>query len=239
VSQQFKTSITYFLQEGRDNLQDCLRIAFEAAANHRIGKIVIFTAEGLGVKVAIDQFLTDEKFQHIILVAVTFPAGYPFTDLEGKPKIVDISAADREIFRQRDIPIIKAHLPFDPIAPTFKERGFLGQDLSLVGNALNMFGGSMSLCVQAILLSCDAGIVNPAEHVIALTSDTAILAQASPTKEMLRGLVIREILCKPAIYSIGRGEKNISQSGSLEGESISPRELLPLQKPQLLPPEKK
>jgi hypothetical protein len=111
--------------------------------------------------------------------------------------------------KERNIPLVRAHLPFDPIAPPFADRGVLAQDLSLVESALNIFGGSMSLCVQAVVLACDAGAISSGEHVIAMTSDTAILVQASSTARMLRELVIREILCKPAILSIGRKESQI------------------------------
>jgi hypothetical protein len=44
--------------------------------------------------------------------------------------------------------------------------------------------------------------------VISLTSDTAILAMAAVTRKMLSELVIREILCKPAVLTIGRKEQN-------------------------------
>jgi hypothetical protein len=55
-------------------------------------------------------------------------------------------------------------------------------------------------------MACDAGEVALGEHVIAATSDTAILAQATCTRQMLGQLVIREVLCKPAVLSIGRKE---------------------------------
>jgi hypothetical protein len=206
MNSQFKTAITYFLQEGRENLRECLRIAFDAAANHSIRKIVIFTAEGQGVKIALDEFCSKPQFSNINLVAVTFPVGKPFTDQDGNPIHVEIAPALRAEFNDRNVAIVKAHLPFDSIAPGTHSRSVLGEDLSLVRSALNIFGGSMSLCVQAVMVACDAGEVTNMEHVIALTSDTAVLVQASPTSNMLRSLAIREILCKPAIYSIGRGE---------------------------------
>jgi hypothetical protein len=217
VRQLFETTITYFLQEGRDNLQDSLRISFEAALNHDITKLLIFTAEGLGVRLALEKRAAEERFSRIGIVGITFPVAYPFTDAAGHHKRVEISPADRELFHSERIPIVRAHLPFDPILANFKDRGRLGQDLTLVGNALNIFGGSMSLCVQAILLCCDAGVVQPREHVIAMTSDTSILAQACPTREMLTRLAIREILCKPAIYSIGKGE-SLDKPKEGEGE---------------------
>ena len=90
----------------------------------------------------------------------------------------------------------------------------------------------MSLCVQAVVMACDAGEVARSEHVIALTSDTAILAQAAPTRYMLTEFAVREILCKPAIYTIGRKETPDprfqldapAKDKVLEGEILPPEE---------------
>lgn len=208
MERHFITSMTYFLQEGRDNLSECLKIAFQAARQQNIEKIVIFTARGEGVQMALEQFCMQEEYGKIRVVAVTFPQGKEFT-LEGKPLDVRISDATEQILKEHDVPIVRAHLPFDPIAPPFRDRGVLAQDLSLVESALNIFGGGMSLCVQAVVLACDAGAIGLGEHVIAMTSDTAILVQAATTRRMLRELVVREILCKPAILSIGRNESQV------------------------------
>src|SRR5579863_3789025 len=206
MTTQFTARITYFLQEGRENLLECLRTSFRAARKHNIEKLIIFTTQGLGIAMALDEFCSKPEFSGIKLVAVTFPVGQPFTDAEGKPLDYDISSELRERFRAMEVPIVRAHMPFDPIASIYRDRGVLGHDLSLVESALNAFGGSMSLCIQAVMIACDAGEVGWGEHVIALASDTAILAQASPTRCMLRDLAVREILCKPVIYNVGRAE---------------------------------
>lgn len=239
---QFTAPITYFLQEGRENLLECLRAAFRAAANHNIEKVVIFTAHGLGVGMALDEFCSKPEFSKVKLVAVTFPVGQPFSDAEGKPVECVISEELRQRFRNHSIPVLRAHLPFDPIASRSGDRGVLGHDLSLVESALNVFGGSMSLCVQAVMIACDAGEVEWGEHVIALTSDTAVLAEAAPTRRMLTDLAVREILCKPAIYDIGRGEtadqmvgQSELQAGpekALEGQVIPPEKIKPRSKPK-------
>jgi hypothetical protein len=207
MQNQFTAPTTYFLQEGKENLHECLRIAFQAAKQQGIEKILVFTSAGEGVRVAMELRGSRPEFENIKLVAVTFPAGKNFkTNPEGPPIQVEISKQDQMQFREHGIPIVRAHLPFDPIAPFYRHGGVLGQDLSLVGEALNLFCGSMSLCVQAIVLACDAGEVGIGEHVIAVTSDTAILAQATSTRRMLGELIVREILCKPAILTIGRKE---------------------------------
>jgi uncharacterized protein len=231
---QFTAPITYFLQEGRENLLECLRAAFRAAANHNIEKVVIFTAHGLGVSMALDEFCSKPEFSKVKLVAVTFPVGQPFSDAEGKPVECIIKDELMERFRNHSIPILRAHLPFDPIATRSGDRGVLGHDLSLVESALNIFGGSMSLCIQAIMIACDAGEVEWGEHVIALTSDTAVLAEAAPTRRMLTDLAVREILCKPAIYDIGRGETADQMVGQSELQAGPGKAL----EGQVIPPER-
>jgi hypothetical protein len=62
--------------------------------------------------------------------------------------------------------------------------------------------------VQSVALACDAGYIDAGEHVISLTSDTAILATAAVTRRMLAQLIVREIICKPAILTIGRKEES-------------------------------
>jgi hypothetical protein len=202
----FIAQTTYFLQEGRENLEECLKVAFQAAQQHGVEKIVIFTARGEGVQIALRDFCSQPQYRNIRLVAVTFPADKHFTDSEKKPIAVEIPSDVMSLFEANKVPIVRAHLPFDSVEPGAAQRTHVGRAYGLVGEALNMFCGSMSLCVQAIALACDAGYVLPQEHVISVTSDTAILASAAVTRKMLSKLVIREILCKPAILTIGRNE---------------------------------
>jgi uncharacterized protein len=232
MPRQFTAETVYFLQEGKENLSQCLEVAFRGAALHNIKKIVIFTAEGVGVRQAIEHFLVKDDFKHICLVAVTFPAGKRFRVPDGELFEVKIAEPERALFKAHGVPIVRAHLPFDPVAATWSHHGILGQDLSLVGDALSMFGGSMSLCVQAVALACDSGEVGIGEHVVAMTSDTAVLAQAAPTTRILCDLVVREVLCKPAIFSIGRNENADQLKMGLEEQSKTieakaPQVLLP------------
>jgi hypothetical protein len=229
---QFSAPTTYFLQEGRDNLRECLKSVFQTAKVQNIAKLVIFTARGEGVRLALDEFCSLEEYRHIKLVAVTFPQGKKFTDDSGNSISVHIDDDNLKAFRLKKVPIVRAHLPFDPIAPLYKQRGVLGQDLSLIGEALNMFGGGMNLCVQAIVLACDAGEVSLGEHVIALSSDTAILAQATSTTRMLEELVIREVLCKPVVFSVGRKENADKMPMQMELSAGAEPKALPTSKPE-------
>lgn len=223
MTESYRSKIEYFLQEGKANLRNCMRIAFEAAIERQIGTLVIFTGIGEGPEIAIKEFWPLAEFRDIKLIAVTFPYGKRFKD----NKEVKISPEIIALFEANKIPLIRAHLPFDPITAHYRGHGILGQDLTLIGNALSVFGGSMSLCVQAALMACDAGLLETGDHVIAITSDTAIVARTAPTDRFLTDFIVREVLCKPLFLTIGKGEE-VSGEGppTIEAESI----------PQLLPP---
>jgi hypothetical protein len=217
----FSANTEYFHQEGKTNLRASLRIAFETAVSRGIETIVIFTGVGEGPEIAVKEFRHLPVFKDIKLIAVTFPYGQRFH--EGKQ--IEIPPGTREFLDENHVPLIRAHLPFNPISAHYRHHGILGQDLTLIGNALSIFGGSMSLCVQAAIMACDAGYLQLGEHVISMTSDTAIIARTAPTERLLADFIVREILCKPLFLTIGKGEEGVSPS-TIEARSG----------PELLPP---
>jgi hypothetical protein len=228
----FSSSTEYFFEEGKSNLRSCVRIAFDAAVQRGIQTIVMFTGVGEGPLIAIQDYLRKPDYEGVGVVAVTFPYGKQF----GEGKHVEIPKATKTLLQDSGIPLIRAHLPLDPIGAQYKHHGVLGQDLSLMGNALSIFGGSMSLCVQAASMACDAGLFELGEHVISMTSDTAVIVRTAPTERLLTDFIVREILCKPLYLTIGKGEEpfpselpdsTAEPTDTIEGTSV----------PELLPPE--
>ena len=215
---QVTESITYFAEEGHSNLNECLRLSFETLLQYGLEKLVIFTGIGAGVQEAIDRYLSEPKYSHVQLVAVTFAQGFEVT-VDGKPRPHVFPEQRKQAFAARGIPVVRAHLPFDAISTQHQRNGLLAQDLGIVGNALNIFCGSMSLCVQAVLIACDAGEVAVGEHVIVMTSDTSLLVRAAPTTRLLNDFIVRQIICKPAFLTIAKAEKSEAseQSGSEDG----------------------
>jgi hypothetical protein len=224
----YTSGIEYFFHEGKENLEDCLRIAFNAAVEREIRTIVIFTGEGEGPRIAIEKYLSQPSYRDIRIIAVTFPHGQRFKD--GTRKEIDSKALD--LMTQNKIPLVRAHLPFVPITAHYPSHGILGQDVALIGNALSVFGGSMSLCVQAALVASDAGYLELGEHAICITSDTAILARTSPTHDFLTSFIVREILCKPMLLTIMKHEERITPVGEpVEIDGATAPELLPPRPP--------
>ena len=201
----FQYPTEYFLEEGKVNLSRCLHATFEAVAAHNIKKVVIFTSAGQGVMMAVQDYCSQERFSDVHLIAVTFPSHTEFS--AGDPAEHKIPDDVSNFLAERKVPVVRAHLPFDPIRSHYEGHGVLGQDFSLIGNALRIFCGSMSLCVQAVLMASDAGHVELGEHVVAMTSDTSILVRAAGTSRFLKDLIVREIICKPVLLTVGKSEK--------------------------------
>ena len=213
-------SITYFTQEGQENLSDCLRLSFSAAKQYGLGKVIIFTGVGNGIQSAIEDFADQPDYSQIQIVGVTFPLGFE-RHQDGKLAPHVFPHERKEEFSKRGIPLVRAHLPFNPISMQYKNTGVLAQDLGIVGNALNIFCGSMSLCVQAVMIACDAGEVEVGEHVVVMTSDTSLLVRAAPTARLLTDLIVRQIICKPAFLTIAKTEKpRLSHVTELEASEI-------------------
>jgi hypothetical protein len=203
---QVTTSITYFAQEGRENLSECLRLSFETLLQLGLQKLVIFTRIGDGIQQAIDEYLSQPSYSQTQLVGVTFAQGFEVK--QNGEQSAHVFPKDRKsAFSDRGIPIVRAHLPFDAISTQYRhQHGVLAQDMGIVGNALNIFCGSMSLCVQAVLMACDAGEVEMGEHVVVMTSDTALIVRAAPTARWLTDLIVRQIICKPAFLTVAKAE---------------------------------
>ncbi len=199
-------SITYFPSEGKANLTDCLRLSFETLVTYGLNTLVILTGSGEGVQKAIDDYLSEPNYSHIHVVGVTFAQGFVFSH-EGETRVHVFPSERKRMFAEHGIPIVQANLPFNAIATQHQRNAVLAQDLSIIGNALNVFCGSMSLCIQAVLTACDAGEVRLAEHLVVMTSDTALLVRAAPTSQLLTDLIVRQIICKPAFLTISKAEE--------------------------------
>ncbi len=227
----YNSDIEYFFHEGKENLKDCLRVAFHAAVARDIKKIVVFTGVGEGPRIAIEKYLSQSVFKGIQLIAVTFPYGQRFKN----GAHIEIPQDTLDLLAENDVPLLKAHLPFDPISAHYRTHGIMGQDVALIGNALSIFGGSMSLCVQAALIASDAGYIELGEHVICLTSDTAILVRSSPTADFLTDFIVREILCKPMLLTVMKHEDRLAPSvepATPEIEGKAAPEILPPTSPE-------
>ena len=196
--------IVYFDSEGRQNLDEVLRVIRKALKKReelRSLKLVIFTAEGQGPALAYNR-LRDFRSK---IIAVTFPVHFSVKRSDSDERYFPrISEDVQAFFRGVKIEVVvPPSLPFDLI------DGMDGhnEQVELVRKTIAMFGSGFSLCIQAVLRACDIGLLVEGEAVIAMSGDTAGIFIASTTQHFLNkvnGLQVQEILCKPRKLTISR-----------------------------------
>src|ERR1700686_5374491 len=112
----FTSGISYFEQEGRQNLSEVLnrvKSTFRKREDIRACKIVVFTALGEGPALAYKKLKEyDPK-----IIAVTFPPGYSVkrTDDEGHEVETPIFVSERltKFFDGVGVTVLSGRLPFD------------------------------------------------------------------------------------------------------------------------------
>ncbi len=196
--------IVYFESEGRQNLDEVLRIIkkiLQKRQELRSRKLVIFTAEGQGPAMAYNKL---REFRPK-MIAVTFPVHFsvkqPDSDVRFFPRI---SEEIRAFFSGVKIEVVvPPTLPFDLIDGMDAHN----QQVQLIAQTIAMFGSGFGLCIQGVLRACDVGLLEEGEQVIAMSGDTAGLFVASTTNHFLnkaKGLQVQEIFCKPHNLTISR-----------------------------------
>ena len=197
------TQIVYFDVEGRENLEEVLRVlqrVLKKREELRPLKIVILTAHGEGPVIAYNEL---RKYEPKI-IAVTFPPSFSVKRVNGDRYFPKISENILKFFKGIEIDVVvPPTLPFDFIDGMEAHN----QQVKLVRDTISIFGAGFALCIQAVLRACDMGRIESGERVIAVSGDTAGLFIASTTGKFLNGkggIAIQEIFCKPRGLNISR-----------------------------------
>ena len=209
--------------EGPAFLDRCMAAAFNFCKRSHIQVLVIFTSTGEGPCKALDEYLSKPEFSTVRLVAVTPPANKRYRDATGEPVRAGIAGDRFRKLRDAEIPIVSARLPFrsmlvlpDPVDPELVVPPAPNFDtMNAVDRALGILGGGLSLCVQAVLMACDAGAVARGDTVVAMSADTAIVAHACQSESFLSphaGLIVDHIVCRPRIYTISKRHHYVTQA---------------------------
>jgi hypothetical protein len=197
----------YFDGEGRPFMEECINRSVEWCVVDGLRTVVIFTGTGDGPQYAAQNLLTQDRYKHLHIVAVTPPFGraYKANPTEANSPVIraGINPAMRDSLSALGINVVAAHLPFKEVQ-TGRGRE---SAWSLVAESFGVLGGGFALCVQALLVACDAGVVESGERVVVLGADTSFVAIACRTESFLSpydGLLVEHIICRPSRYSISK-----------------------------------
>lgn len=210
-----KEEVTYYFpHEGRDFMEPCIDQTLAYCSKNTIAKVVMFTATGDGPLYASEKMLSQE-FADIKIIAITPPAGKPYKidpqdPTKGVARAGILNPARKMVLTSSGINVHSAHLPFKGIQ---SPEGHISE-WAKVGEALGILGGGFALCIQAILIACDAGEVDVGERVVALTADTSIVALATRTDSFIsprEGFLLEHVICRPCKYNISKREHRFAK----------------------------
>lgn len=212
-----------YKSEGRENIGATIQNVAKAANVFDVGTIVIFAASAENVLKLRD--LVDDSRD---VVAVTFPAGYSAL-VDDQPQYIGMpSQDDRRRLQEANVSLVQGIMPFHALGiPNSHE-------VRVALQTLGLFGGGLQLCVQAILMGCDAGVIPIGDRCIAMSADTAIVAHTESAFRFFSDtsrFSIEHIICKPIAYAITRPSVTAlsSNAGAID---VSPEEPSALPAPE-------
>lgn len=208
-----KPTTQLYPSEGRENLETTLDNVVIATKSFDVDTVVVFVASAESV-LRLRELLDDSRK----IIAVTFPVG--FTALvDGVAQYVGVNSPEEQRrLESAGIAFVRGVMPFWTTGDSETNR--------VLRKSLGVFGGGLQLCVQALLMACDAGEISAGERSIAMVADTAILAHTENAFRFFADnsrFAVEHIICKPIAYSISRPSVT-DRSRIVKSVSTTPRD---------------
>lgn len=190
----------YFNVCGQINTEKTLELAIQRANELNLKKLVVASETGLSALKAVDMLRGSE----MNLIIITSAAG---TRIENTV-IGDlrIGIPDQKIWNRLErngAKIVRATDPLYNIGAALEHMG-VPTLATLVRLSLKMISSGTAVCVTAILMATDNGILREGEEVVAVAGswiglDSALVGRAANSVNFLKAgaMQIREIICKP------------------------------------------
>jgi hypothetical protein len=182
-AQNVERKIVYFEKAGPTNTDETLRLAAEEAADRGIRKIILASTKGATAQRAAAKLAgTGVK-----LIIVPHQFGFTETQLFSPELVSELEEQGHRVH-------------FGTML--FHVDGLYGSGSGeAMAMVLRTVCQGMKVCVEVVMMACDAGLVARGEEVIVVSgtrrgADTAVVALAA-TSHQLHDLHITEILCKP------------------------------------------
>jgi hypothetical protein len=196
--------VVYFKKPGKENTEETLRIALEAAQKRDIDTILVSSTTGYTALKAVDVFKEKVK-----IIVVTHATGYREKGVQMMPdnireklerdgvKVVTCTdvltgAVSAGMGRQRPVRTEpqQGRLPWIVPPPNI-----------IVANTLRMFSQGVKVCAEIAMMAVDCNALKSGSKVVCVAgshagADTAMVLVASESSR-IREMRLSEILCKP------------------------------------------
>lgn len=179
----------YFEKAGAQNTEACLEITLKAIEEKGIKDVVVASTFG-------DTGLLFAKALYgkgVNLVIVTHNVGFR------EPGTLEMTQETRKALEELGAKVYTGTMVFRNIGAAIKKHFHYSEE-ALIAQTLRILGQGVKVCVEIVLMACDAGLIPPQDVLsvagTARGADTVCLIHAVPSN-MFFNLKIREILAKP------------------------------------------
>lgn len=181
--------IVYFDKPGPQNTEVCLQIVQRVLKERGLKHLVVASTFG---DTAL-KFAKALQGENVNLVIVTHNVGFR------EPGTLEMSEETRNELISLGARVYTGTMVFRNIGAAIRAHFHYSEE-ALIAQTLRIFGQGLKVCVEIVLMSCDAGLIPP-EDVVAVAgtgrgADTVALIKAVPSN-MFFNLKVREILAKP------------------------------------------
>jgi len=178
-----------FSKPGAQNTKACLEVVLRAIEEKGIKHVVVASTYGdTGLLFA--EALKDKE---VNLVVVTHNVGFR------EPGTLEMTEGIRKQLQELGAKVYTGTMVFRGLGAAIKSQFHFSEE-ALIAQTLRIFGQGLKVCVEIVLMACDAGLIPP-QDVIAVAgtargADTVSIIKAVPSN-MFFNLKVREILAKP------------------------------------------
>lgn len=181
-------TVTYFEKPGKENTEECLKIALNAIEEEGLKHIVVASTTGQTGLL----FAEALKEKNVNLVVVTHSAGFKAPNTNEMPDEI------REKIIRRGAKVYTGTMITHNIETAFSQK-FSGLYPTLVvAQALRRFGEGPKVCIECVMMAVDSGLIPEGEEVLAVAgtafgADTVVIIRSAASKRFfdLRVLEIR------------------------------------------------
>lgn len=186
-----ESKICYFEKKGKENTENTLRLAVEAARDLGIKNIVLATSKGNTAKMMADEI--DHEGLNVIIVTLTY--GHGKRNENAMPEEL------RSYLKDKGYTLCTAAHVLSGAERSLSNIFGGVYPVEIVAHTLRMFGQGTKVCVEISAMAADAGHIMCGEPVIAVGgtgggADTAIVLRPENTCNIMKTKIDR-IICKP------------------------------------------
>lgn len=167
-----------------------LAIAADYSREHKLHDIVLATTRGITALAAGDIFQ-----QGMNIIAVTHSTGFV------KENHQEVDPSVRKKIEEKGIKLLTSVMPFHSWNDHYRKRSGAIMPTTIIADTLRLFGQGTKVCVEIVMMACDAGMILQGKPVLAIAgtgkgADT-VLSMVGCNSRKFFDMKITDMIAKP------------------------------------------